>query len=296
LIFKERLVLYSSSVDIQELIVNARRRCYVGAALAVAGFGTLLSSLAATLPPVASAMFFCGACANCYALGVVLQRVLRSLAVRHVEQITVLPSKASEVSENKHMDKGSLQELLGELATQEDRLAATDELRIELRTATAEHWITLTNPWHPEAMNEESDSNLSASFSDVVRSRIVHVDLDNGECADIALLTAILETSKVAGDERAQWNPDAADPLQAPPDAPAPQLVFSDFTKAELEEATASASEEPPWKSISKLGSRALYGGVSVFVTGGLFALGESARDPDGIARWSNLPRPPQLL
>merc|ERR1719408_804694 len=55
------VVLYKSSVDIQEIVMSARQNCLVGGGLAVAGFGVLIASIAPAMPPAVFAAMLGGA-------------------------------------------------------------------------------------------------------------------------------------------------------------------------------------------------------------------------------------------
>mmetsp|Transcript_107582 Transcript_107582/g.302903 ORF Transcript_107582/g.302903 Transcript_107582/m.302903 type:complete len:363 (-) Transcript_107582:95-1183(-) len=271
----QELVLYEAFADMSEIVARARFRCQLGAALATAGFAALLSSISATLSPVALVSLLSCAAANSYALAVVSQRVIRNVAMRHVERLAVLPTPqvAEARSPADEEPQAAVASLLSGAATVEERLSATAELRLALRTASAERWLVLADP---------EDSDGLASFGDICsRARLIHIDVGHGKCTDQALLDALVTTRKVVAEERVEALRD---------DIPAGPML-SEVTIAALAqvEGAAESAREPPADAVERLGKRARTGGVSVFFAGMLFTVGEGARDPDGAARWTNL-------
>lgn len=296
----EETVVFRSDIDIQDVVDKACKRCQIGAGLAAAGFAALVGALSASIPPPAVAVLACGAAANCYGLSVVARRVVCGLATRHVELITVLPTAtvmetpeqraAAAAATAAGANAAAMLRLLG-TATAEEQLHATAEVRLELRTALSNRWLTLADVPTEEA--EAAGAAVSASFGELCGEgplQLLHVDLEAGDSPDHALLAALLCTPKAVVDERAEWREDLAAPLRpASSEPPPPGPMLAEVSREELAEASTS-NKTPTGQAIEAIGRRAFFGGLSVLGAGGLFAVGESARDPDGAARWDNLP------
>uniref|UniRef100_A0A7S0FK08 Uncharacterized protein n=1 Tax=Pyrodinium bahamense TaxID=73915 RepID=A0A7S0FK08_9DINO len=294
------VLLYQSSVDVQEVVHVAHRRCQVGVTLAAGGFGLILVNSAALIPPAACALLLGGAAANCYALSVVARRLIRNIAARHVERLTVLPTPepgSGRGTPVKPQDKGPAS-LLFAAATIEERLAVTPELHLEMQTASACRWITLADP-AGEGYSEdvrgllEDDARRRASFADICgRLRLLHVNLDAGTCSDQAFLEALMSTQKLVVEERAEPREDTTPLLATPPGASTPGPMLSEVMLSDVEQVARVVSTEPPAEAVEKIGWRARAGGMSVVGAGVLFVVGESAKDPDGVPRWKNLNLP----
>lgn len=177
-----------------------------------------------------------------------------------------------------------LESLLSEAATVQERLAATTELRLSVRTAGEERWFSLVD--REEGFVERDCGEIGslrddrASFGDLcTRLRLVDIDLTAGTCSDPSLLDALVTSAKVATDERAE--------VHCSEVPPGPML--SEVTLAEVAQAESGAPTNAPADAIARLGWRAQLGGVSVLGAGILFGVGEASRDPDGVARWTNL-------
>uniref|UniRef100_A0A7S0ZP21 Uncharacterized protein n=1 Tax=Noctiluca scintillans TaxID=2966 RepID=A0A7S0ZP21_NOCSC len=99
-----------------------------------------------------------------------------------------------------------------------------------------------------------------------------------------ALLYALGSSSKVVVEERVEPRADVVGILRSPAGRGPPPFL-GDLTAAEAEHTSTSVSQEPPADAIERIGGRALLGGASIFASGGLFLLGESSRDEQGIAR-----------
>lgn len=303
LAFTENFLVFESTLDIQDIANTARRRCQVGAGLAACGFSIVVVNIAQVLPLPAVAMLSMGAVANTFALVTIAQRLIRKLAGQHVERIRVLPlpQGAPEVKEEKpEEDESGFASLLFDAATLEQRLEVTAELPVEVRSGTTDRCFSLIDP--PEEaeygrfstdLGEDSDAahERPAAFADLCKLGLLRVDLSGGRCTDQALLDALLESRKVAVDERLQPRQDAGPALTPAPEAPLRgELLLSSMSRADVEEASKVASQTIPAEAIVKLGKRARLGGVSVLVAGALFLVGENARDEDGVPRWKNLP------
>lgn len=282
------VLLYQSSVDIQYVADTAQQNCLLGSGLAVVGFGAFIASVAPSVPPFVFVALLSGAMANCYALSAIALRVLRNLAARHVEQLVIVHTPASE---QPITEEGASTELFM-AATAEENLEVTPEVRLEIRTGSASNWVTLVDLKEADL----EDSSRRASFGDLCcRLRLLHIDTDNpGICPDIALLTALTSSSKVVAEDRREARTDekVARVLRVPEGLPPPGPMLSDLTVADVEDGQGSVSIAPPADTIDQMGRRARNGGVAILLTGGLFALGESARDADGVARWTNLRLP----
>jgi len=297
--FSSEQLLYKSQVEIQDIVVSALFHCRVGAGLAAVGFAALWASIAVSqsLPLPALAVLLCGAGGNSYALAVVAQRLIKKLAERHVESVTVLPCLTPAAEEPWAAGTGA-QALLLHAASMEERLAVTPELQLQVHTASAVRWLVLADLVDlPEESADGKDFTTKlnveqAPFSTLCgRLQLLYIDQQNGTCSDQALLDALLASSKVAVSERVEPRDDVVEDLRIPPGAPVPGPMLADVTRADAEQLAKSASKVPPGIAIDTIGRRALFGGASVLAAGGLFAIGESARDADGAVRWINLKR-----
>ncbi|CAK0816763.1 unnamed protein product, partial [Prorocentrum cordatum] len=131
-----------------------------------------------------------------------------------------------------------------------------------------------------------------APFSDLWgRLGLLHADVEEGFSADQALLSAIMSSSKVAGDERVEVR--AADGSTVV--ATRPGLLLSDVSHADVLQAERLTTREAPAAAIERYGRRAVWGGGSVLAASGLFVAGELAKGPDGVPRWHNLLYLPDL-
>lgn len=272
----------------------------MGAGLGVGGISIIVTSAAGSMPLPACTMLLGGAAVYAYGLSFIARRLMRSLAARHVERLVVLPAdRASAAAEDalrqlaqKQEQHGVAASLLFSAATIEERLSATAEVCLEVRTATANRWLKLADlPDVEEHYSGFDEDSLGAPFSDICgRLHLLHFQLDQeGTCYDHAFLTAVLESDKRIVDERIEPRSDAT-PLLTEPPVQGPML--SEIEVSDIEQVANSVSKDAPADVVSKLGRRARMGGLSVFGAGLLFAIGESAKDPDGVPRWGNLNLP----
>jgi len=295
----ERVLLYDCPVDMQGTIARARQRCLIGAGLGVGGIGIIVASAAGTMPLPACAMLLGGAAAYAYGLSVIARRLLRSLAARHVERLAVLPAESASAAAEDALRRlrqeqeqhGLAASLLFSAATIEERLSATVEVCVEVRTATANRWLKLADlPENDEHYGGFDEDSLGAPFSDICgRVNLLHFDLEERNCLDHAFLAALLASGKRIVDERIEPRSDAT-PLLADPPVQGPML--SEIEVSDIEQAAKSVSKDAPADVVSKIGRRARLGGLSVFGAGVFFAIGESAKGPDGVPRWGNLNLP----
>mmetsp|Transcript_20001 Transcript_20001/g.46555 ORF Transcript_20001/g.46555 Transcript_20001/m.46555 type:complete len:363 (+) Transcript_20001:72-1160(+) len=283
---QSQLQLYVAPTDIQEIGSHAYAQLRWGTGLAAVGFTTFLYSIAPTLPPPLLAGLCAGASANLYGLWSLSNKSLRRFALRHVEEIALLPSSSGTGTDQESPEKSehsqSLMEAARSAATMEDRLEATPSLELEIRTATTRHWVRLV-----PAQSDDS----RASFADICsRMRLLHLDVENGISADPPLLKALAESSKVAAEEQAIHRTDVGAWLALPDASAQPHpLLFTDVQKEEVAKVGSTPTAAPPSTIITQLGQRAFYAGVGVFVAGASFLVGEAAKDADGVPRWSNL-------
>merc|ERR1719231_287622 len=117
------------------------------------------------------------------------------VASRHTERLTLLPTPFCPDAGPPVDDADGIASLLVGAATVADRLAATPELRLEIRTPGATRYVTLVDP--------DGDHDMRAAFGDICsRLRLLDIDLVAGSCTDQYLLEALSEAEKVAIDER----------------------------------------------------------------------------------------------
>eukprot|EP00931_Biecheleriopsis_adriatica_P046802 TRINITY_DN26922_c0_g1_i2.p1 TRINITY_DN26922_c0_g1~~TRINITY_DN26922_c0_g1_i2.p1 ORF type:complete len:356 (-),score=104.48 TRINITY_DN26922_c0_g1_i2:5-1045(-) len=278
LTFTSDVLIFESEVDVQELVLIARRKCVAGAGLAMAGFYALLSSLSSAggLPLELLMFLSFSAAANSYILVIMGQRLIRGLAARHVDRVTVLPTpqNSAQEQEQEEKERTAAEKLLLNLASTEERLRVTPEVRLQVRTASSERWLSLVEPLEFEDENEESGDTRKASFADLCgQLRLLDIDEEAGMCHEQALVSALKASKKV------------------PMGAPAPGVMLSEVMKTDVEKAAKMASSEGIADAIDNIGRRALFGGTCVLGGGLLFVVGERSRDADGVPRWNNLRR-----
>eukprot|EP00931_Biecheleriopsis_adriatica_P046803 TRINITY_DN26922_c0_g1_i3.p1 TRINITY_DN26922_c0_g1~~TRINITY_DN26922_c0_g1_i3.p1 ORF type:complete len:374 (-),score=110.43 TRINITY_DN26922_c0_g1_i3:5-1099(-) len=296
LTFTSDVLIFESEVDVQELVLIARRKCVAGAGLAMAGFYALLSSLSSAggLPLELLMFLSFSAAANSYILVIMGQRLIRGLAARHVDRVTVLPTpqNSAQEQEQEEKERTAAEKLLLNLASTEERLRVTPEVRLQVRTASSERWLSLVEPLEFEDENEESGDTRKASFADLCgQLRLLDIDEEAGMCHEQALVSALKASKKVVVDERAEPRSDAGPSLEVPMGAPAPGVMLSEVMKTDVEKAAKMASSEGIADAIDNIGRRALFGGTCVLGGGLLFVVGERSRDADGVPRWNNLRR-----
>lgn len=305
LTFTEDVVLYRAGVDIQLVASQARKQCHIGAALSATGFATLLLSLAPTMPLPLLAALCGGASVNCYALTVIAGRLIQKLGAKHVDQVTILPTPPPDPKKDtpKEPDeRDRFASILYSSATVEDRLIATPELRLQIRTGGTVRWLSivdLPDDFHQasafsaglaEGATEGERADTPASFGDICRRlKFFEADLEDSMCADQPLLHALISSDKIVVDERAERLDSCCAALAVAPGDPV--LMFSEFTVGDVEEVAAAVSKSKikPVSYIHKLGRYAMFGGGSVLLGGCVFFVGEGARDEYGVARWINL-------
>eukprot|EP00931_Biecheleriopsis_adriatica_P046801 TRINITY_DN26922_c0_g1_i1.p1 TRINITY_DN26922_c0_g1~~TRINITY_DN26922_c0_g1_i1.p1 ORF type:complete len:353 (-),score=107.16 TRINITY_DN26922_c0_g1_i1:5-1036(-) len=275
LTFTSDVLIFESEVDVQELVLIARRKCVAGAGLAMAGFYALLSSLSS-------------------AGGLPLELLMFLSFSAAVDRVTVLPTpqNSAQEQEQEEKERTAAEKLLLNLASTEERLRVTPEVRLQVRTASSERWLSLVEPLEFEDENEESGDTRKASFADLCgQLRLLDIDEEAGMCHEQALVSALKASKKVVVDERAEPRSDAGPSLEVPMGAPAPGVMLSEVMKTDVEKAAKMASSEGIADAIDNIGRRALFGGTCVLGGGLLFVVGERSRDADGVPRWNNLRR-----
>lgn len=239
-------------------------------------------------------MVFCaGLCANAYAHFITAQKLIRKLAARHVDQLSVMPLEAKENLQETEGAKG----LLLATASTEERLAATHSLDLRLKTASTERKLTLVEPMVDESLkfkldDPSVDMAQKASMQQISSLGLLDIDESAGTCHDAALLAALKASKKVVAEETAEPRTDVAPFLRVPEGAPAPGERLDTVTASEVESAIKVKVESGVVPSIEAIGWRAQWSGVAILVAGSLFAVGERARDADGHARWNKLKLP----
>eukprot|EP00930_Biecheleria_cincta_P040976 TRINITY_DN28059_c0_g1_i1.p1 TRINITY_DN28059_c0_g1~~TRINITY_DN28059_c0_g1_i1.p1 ORF type:complete len:370 (+),score=91.77 TRINITY_DN28059_c0_g1_i1:25-1134(+) len=299
LIFESEQLLFESDLDIQGIILIARRKCFAGAGLALGGFYALLASAGGALPLELLMLLLGTAAANSYVLVVLAQRLIRNLATRHVDRLVILPTPKESLKEqqnHKEEEEASMAtKLLLSLASVEERLAITPEVRLQVRTASSERWFSLVEPLN---LGDDGDEDLDlvsqrASFADICKElRLLDIDEEEGMCHEQALVAALKSSGKILVDERAEPRSDVFFFLSVPQGMPALGIMLSEVSKADVVKAGKVAKSESVADAIESIGRRAFSGGACVLAGGFLFILGEQARDADGVARWNRLKLP----
>jgi len=291
--FEKEFLLYRSAVDIQDVAVTCKQRCQIGAALSVSGFVSLISVVAPMMPAPLVVGLMGGALVNSYVLLVTAQRLIGKLADRHVMKLSLMPMDMPEEVPEPKAEEGEIASILFSAATSEERLLATPELHLHVKTGCSERWFTLADLPEEletssfasalgEGATEGEASEMPATFTDLAkRLGLLHMEVENGTSPDQALLAAIVASPKIVVDERVELLPDSMASRVA---------MLGDFTRGDVEKALkTTSSSESPEATLTKLGKRARLGGVSLVLAGVLFILGENARDEYGVARYRNL-------
>ncbi|CAE7210371.1 unnamed protein product, partial [Symbiodinium sp. CCMP2456] len=96
--FDKETLIFQSDVDMQEVVAASRWKCMLGGGLGITGFYALIASLSlhGSLPLELAMVFCAGLCANAYAHFITAQKLIRKLAARHVDQLSVMPLEAKE--------------------------------------------------------------------------------------------------------------------------------------------------------------------------------------------------------
>lgn len=292
--FESEKLLFESDLDIQGIVLIARRKCFAGAGLALGGFSALLASTGGALPLELLMLLVSTAAANSYVLLFLAQRLIRNLATRHVDRLVVLPTPAEALKDQNDEEETSMAtKLLLSLASVEERLAITPEVRLQVRTATSERWFSLVEPLNLSEDGDEDLGSQKASFADVCKElRLLDIDEGEGMCHEHALVAALRSSGKILVDERAEPRSDVGVLLSVPQGMPALGIMLSEVSKADVVKAAKVAKSESVADAIDSIGRRALRGGACVLAGGCLFMLGEGARDADGVARWNKLKLP----
>jgi len=285
----EEAVLVVSAPGAKEILKSARLNCRIGAGLAAAGFSIFLGTIGAHLPVPLLVVLAGGTLANVYVLAAITDRLACKLGARHVERLSILPQEGqhstntsgpADTSDERRETVGGalpIATLLTGAATAEERVAVTPEFELSIRNVCGERWVRLAEPLPDE---------WRTSFGDICkRLHLVHVD-GASTCGDWAMVAAVLSSPKVVIEERLEPLEDVDRGLfNAFMNGP----HFSELTSETVDRMAPVLNPTPPLESAKLLGRRALLGGASIFGAGGLFLIGESARDSDGVARYYNL-------
>ncbi|CAJ1342614.1 unnamed protein product [Effrenium voratum] len=286
--FQEETLIFSSDVDVQEAALQARRKCKMGAALSTAGLSTFLASLSlsGTLPLQLLMVGATGLVLNSYLKLTIAQKLITKLAARHVERLWVLPTAAGEAPKVDGAEK-----LLLESASIEERLDATKELPLRIRTTTCEHSLVLVDPFAENEAKYKLDDALpdlsaKASMAEMCKLGLLDIDADAGKCHNAALVAALKATRKVLVDEEMEPRHVNSSFANMKPG------MLSEVTRAEVERAMRVTPEASAAAEIEAVGWRASRSGAALMAVGLIFTVGEQARDPDGVARWKNIKLP----
>lgn len=100
--------VYRSSVDLGTAVAAAQRKCQVGAGLGAVGFLGVAASMASSAPPSAMVLLLVGAAANGYSQLSHKPTLLKSLALRHVEELVLVQPEQPEQIEDAGQPKLAL--------------------------------------------------------------------------------------------------------------------------------------------------------------------------------------------
>jgi len=278
------LCLYESSVDLGECARSARSRCLVGASLGVCGFAGVLAGSAATATPAMQAVLCAGAVAYAYKNSIMATRSIAGLAVTHVERIVALPTAGA--------GGGAAAEGPPEEAAVEERLAATPEVQIKVRTANLDLWMKLEEPvstWDGGRYSGfmSDDRAVVGNFFEEQR-RLLYLEEVGAEGApssmDPALLRAVAASTKVVAERQLDLRSDVDSLLRLPPQGVklAESLFFPVVKQGQQPQSGGAAARRgTPAQEITALGTQSLFSGVIFLMAGALYIGRDIAQDPN---------------
>lgn len=253
------VVIYEAPAVVPELVADARRKVTVGAGLASVGFAAVGACIVTTATPTTLALLVAALSVNAATLASYTQKSLLGLASQHVEKISLLPLNTEPKQEQPCAAQSGEQEQ----GTAEERLAATDKVRLLVRSANVDRTLLLTNvaaAWQgARYAGLVSDDRIE--FVDVCqRLRLLDADPSAATSSDEALVEALFGTSKVIAEEHVECRTDIPEVMRPPADFPG--LRLSAKTRSDVKRVPMGIPRSPPTDGIKSLGKRAIRGGV----------------------------------
>lgn len=283
--FPSEVCVYKSDVDLHTLAKTSRAQSMLGNSLAVTGFaGVLAGSPGAA--PAAQALVCLGAAAMTYKFTVVAKKELALVALRQVEKVVILPSQSGE-------EAASAEEAAEDAASVVERLNATEELGVMVKTTNADITFKLGSP--VAAWEGAKYSGLVAderpAFADVCRGLFHMEEISSWgkpgspSSTDADLLQALLSSDKVVLERSIVRREDLEESELMGLTKSIENTystMLSGVTRADAEKATADSSRREPEVEIQHIGRSSLISGVMFFVAGMIFLNKEmnSGEDP----------------
>jgi len=289
--FKEETLIFESEVDVKEVVLAARRKSQMGAAMSIGGFYAFLASL--SIHGALSMELLMAACvgliANAYVKLATSQSLIIKLADRHVERMEVQTKTLEDGPAVKDMD--AAQKLLLDGASMEERLDATKELYVKLRTARNDHRFLLVDSID-ESMKYKLDDAVpelgqKATMGAMCKLGLIDINEARGKCHDAALVAALKTSPKILVEEEVE-----ARFVDGPLGQASAGAMLSEVTKDEVDRAARLTPDASAVQEIQAAGTRAQWSGAALMGVGLIFTLGENARDADGVAKWNRLKLP----
>eukprot|EP00933_Yihiella_yeosuensis_P051675 TRINITY_DN49657_c0_g1_i1.p1 TRINITY_DN49657_c0_g1~~TRINITY_DN49657_c0_g1_i1.p1 ORF type:complete len:360 (+),score=80.36 TRINITY_DN49657_c0_g1_i1:63-1142(+) len=264
---KEKLCVYESSVDLCGIAEATFKKCQMAAGMGTFGYLGVLVSASGTASMPALALLGCGAVANTYIILEVPKRAMRSVALKHVERITLFPAEGDQAAQEAGEESADSQ------ASAVERLAATPSLTMEVQSPNLIRRLRLEEP--PSAWQGARYSGLAAdnrpSFADACK-QLLHVDVEKGSTSEPELLDALINSGKVIAEETVEIRSDAGSQFAFPSGGSLP-------SGAHLAQAQSGTSEDerlqpPEWAkstpedAIESLGRRSFLMGAALMGIG----------------------------
>lgn len=304
--------LYRSTVDIAAPLVAAHQKCWLGVGLGAMGFLGVLTSAGPTATTAHFVLILAGAAANGYSQLVVKPERMKTLAMRHVEELTVMrPIEPTP----ELLEKGSAEEVneaaspeSAETAEVEDSadkhwIESATELRLKIRCANLDREVLLTQPAAPWEGSRFAGlvADDRVPFSDLCQnSRLLHIDTETGESLEPAALEALLSTSKGVSQESIGLRESVTTGLRL--SAKHAQLMEAKLAEVRPKDVERLSKlppqmRESPVKQIEGIGQRAFSMGVAILGASVLFQFRPHASDPekDFRLRYLFFSEPPNL-
>eukprot|EP00434_Breviolum_minutum_P015799 symbB.v1.2.013916.t1/scaffold987.1/size146359/6 len=181
-------------------------------------------------------------------------------------------------------DMDAAQKLLLDGASMEERLGATKELYVKLRTARNDHRFLLVDSID-ESMKYKLDDAVpelgqKATMGAMCKLGLIDINEARGKCHDAALVAALKTSPKILVEEEVEARFASAG------------AMLSEVTKDEVDRAARLTPDASAVQEIQAAGTRAQWSGAALMGVGLIFTLGENARDADGVAKWNRLKLP----
>jgi len=268
--------VYESKVDLDSAAQAARSQCLMGTTMCLCGFAGVLVG-APTASPGLKGMVVFGAAASTYKHAVLAKKEFGNVAMRHVEQVVLKPSKAptsGSATDSQDIAHG----------TAEERLAATRELELLVRTPNLDMRFVLGEP--AAAWEGAKYSGLVADerpkFSEVCKA-MLHFDEasdkpDSPVIPDVELLAALRDCDKVVVDREVtvRSHLEADGLLTAPPETPHRiEGMVDDVGKSAAGSGSnsqrAAGHRKPPAMEIKMIGRSSVVSGFVFQIAGLIF-------------------------